>query len=56
LVSGEAFLPVQTLEQPMAEQLHDGGGIEGGERQELSVGSENAVGNQGMGIGSKLAP
>ena len=46
----EALGPVQALEEEAAEDFHDGGGIGRGKRQELSVATENAVGNQGMGM------
>ena len=44
----EPFGPVKALEEEAAEDFHDGSGIGGGKRQELTIGSENAVGNQGM--------
>ena len=41
----ETFGPVQALEKEAAENFHDGGRIGGGKGQELSVATENAVGN-----------
>ncbi len=46
----EALGPVQTLEQQAAEYLHDRRRIDRREGQELAIGSENAVGNQGVGV------
>ena len=45
----EAFGPMQALEEEAAEDFHDGGGIGIGNREELSVAIEDAVGNQGVG-------
>ena len=46
----EAFGPVQALKEEAAEDFHDGGRVGRGKRQELAIGSENAVGNHGMGM------
>ena len=53
---GEAFGPVQALQEQAPEDFHDGGGIGRGKRQELSLPSDNAVRNQGVGVRIEVAP
>ena len=52
----EALGPVQSLEEEAAEYFHDRGGKGIEERQELSVATENAVGNEGMGMRIEVGP
>ena len=46
----EALGPMKAFEEEAPEDFHDGGRVGRGKRQELTIGNENAVGNQGMGM------
>jgi hypothetical protein len=47
---------VQAFQEQAPEDFHDGGWIGRGKRQELSLPSENAVRNQGVGVRIEVAP
>jgi len=47
---------VQTRQQQAAEQFPDGGSVQRRQRQELTFGSEDAVGNDGVEMRVEIGP
>ena len=47
---------VQAQKQQSAEQLHDGGSVQGRERQKLPIGRKSAIRDQPVAVGIEVRP